>query len=253
MSFTITGQTIKIFKKILDVCKDIGISDIRLICSSEKISINGMSSCHVSLLLITIFPEKSDINESFILDISVIVLHTVLKKFKDTDIKFTRLDDTLDIFQISKEIGELKINISLLSIEQDTMEIPPIEYNDINFSSNSFSSISDAINILDDGECKISLYDNKIVFNANGDVNGSKTSINITKEFEDDDKNDDKNDELIVCHTYSCKYINSFSKFSSLFSEVSLNLANEFPFLILFENDNIKINCYIAPKMNNEQ
>jgi len=258
--------------------------------SKQGLQLQAMDSSHVALVSMMIQEngfESFRCEKNMALGINLGSLSKILKCSGNDD-KLTlcaeQNEDRLGLkFESAKKDRESSFDLKLMQIEGDSLGIPETDYMaEITMSSNEFQRICRDLTIL--GETvTINVDKDEVSFSSSGDI--GKGDIRIKKSSgvdksskkkksnkksvknEDGENDDDENNETAVdsnsdieitlvepCQlTFALRYLNLFSKATTLTDKVILKLHHESPLVVSYEiNDVGYIRYYLAPKIEED-
>jgi len=285
--FEATLEKASLLKKIIEAMKDL-VTEGNFDTSKNGLSLQAMDSSHVALVSMLI-QEGGFINyrceKNMALGINLGSLSKILKCAGNDD-KLTicaeQNEDRLGLkFESGKGDRESSFDLKLMQIEGDSLGIPETDYMaEIIMSSSEFQRICRDLTIL--GETvTINVDKEEVSFSSSGDigkgdikirksqgVDPKKKEIKKTKKTnKEDGENNDDNDDTNVdtasdieitmiepCQlTFALRYLNLFSKATTLTDKVVLKLHHESPLVVSYEiNDVGYIRYYLAPKIEED-
>jgi len=285
--FEATLEKASLFKKIIEAMKDL-VNEANFDTSKQGLTLQAMDSSHVALVSMNIQEsgfESFRCDKTMALGINLGSLSKILKCAGNDD-KLTlcaeQNEDRLGLkFESSKKDRESSFDLKLMQIEGDSLGIPETDYKaEITMSSVEFQRICRDLTIL--GETvTINVDKDEVSFSASGDIgkgdikirkgNGVDSSSKKKKKTkkvkdEDGDNKDEENDtnvdfssdiEITMAEpcqlTFALRYLNLFSKATSLTDKVILKLHDESPLVVSYEiNDVGYIRYYLAPKIEED-
>ena len=223
-----------LLKKIIESIKEL-INDASWSCDDNGISLNAMDSSHVAL--VSILLDKSSFTEyqcdkSITLGINTNSLSKILKCSSNDEIITIQTDYNCDVLKIiyNSKNRESEYELKLMNLDVEHVE----SLKDLNYECKDLINIGDtiSINCTKDG----------VIFSTKGD--SSNGNIKLDNSYIINGIQED------ICETFSLKYMNFFTKASSLSDKVLLYISNEIPIMIEYElNYNSYIRFYLAPKL----
>jgi len=238
------------FKNIFEVLKDI-LNDVNIYFTKEGIRITTLDTARVALidlhLLAENFEEYTCDGDEYIAGVNVTNTFKLLKPITVNDtltIEYSR--ETLN-FKIENELkkSNTQFNLKLLEIDEDHIQIPDIQTKVTTvMQSSDFQRICrDMMNL--STEIIISRVDDEITFECDGDFAKQKTNIKC---------GDQEKFIGTLSGLYSLKYLNLFTKATSMCSNIQIMMENDMRFLILKYNvANLgELKFYLATKVDPE-
>lgn len=249
-----------IFKKLIDCMqKIISQNETVFKCDSTGISVSAMDSAHVCLVKLELKAESLDVYEiyepiSFCINLPIMlkILGSLSGKLVITKEygKPNKDGEYIDSSSIMIEIndGEEGVSCKLqeMQCEQDELGIPSQEFQYIyEMSSSLFKTIcTDMINISYGTVKMIANADLTFILSDDG-INYNRTLRNKAVEFQEN--------HTIEC-SFALKYLNDFSKSSTLSKNVTINLDPNLPMKVsyMIGEDMGNLMFYLAPKIDDE-
>ena len=238
------------FKSIFEVLKDI-LNDVNIYFTKEGIKITTLDTARAALIDLHLpsdnFEEYVCDDEEYVAGVNITNTFKLLKPITN--------NDTLEL-EYSKEVLNFKIQnetkkcntefkLKLLEIDEDHIQIPDLEASVTTvMPSSDFQRICrDMTNL--STEIRISRENDEIVFECDGDFAKQNTRIKCS---------DHENFNNTLSGLYSLKYLNLFTKATSMCSSVQILMESEMRFLILKYNiANLgELKFYLATKVDPE-
>jgi proliferating cell nuclear antigen len=238
------------FKNTFEVLKDI-LNDVNVYFTKDGISITTLDTARAALvdlkLLSENFEEYICENEERIAGINITNTFKLLKPITNNDTLEIENDfETLN-FKIENDLkkSNTQFKLKLLELDEDHIQIPQIDtFITTVMPSVDFQRICrDMMNI--SNEIVISRVDDEIVFECDGDFAQQKTIIKCQDQEEFKGQ---------LSGVYSLKYINLFTKATSMCASVQIQMEQDMRFLILKYNvANLgELNFFLATKVSQE-
>lgn len=263
MVWTIHLQDGDIFRRIVDCIKDL-VPDTNIAVNSDGLSMQAMDSSHVSLVALDL---QSRGFTSFNCDRpdSIGVNFAALTKI----LKFVGAGDSLTLahandidnlellVESSTQTRMLAFHLRLIEIDVEQLGIPHVDYKAfIRMKSDYFKSLIHKLKSLAD-TVQIHVTNKAVKFSLNGDAG---TTDLVLKQADGDESNEQID---IKCSedlklTFALRYLESFSKASTLSEFVTLKLAINMPLAVEYRildsnnNDFGHLQYYLAPKIEDE-
>jgi len=249
----------KIFKQIIESIKDL-IVDANMDCSQDEISIQSMDSSHVSLVAVSLQSAGLDhyrCDRPVTLGFNTSNLSKILKCANNEDIITLKSDDAGDtltlMFEHPNQSRIADFELKLMDIENDQLGIPDTPYKcTVQMPSSEFQRIIRDLQVL--GEtCTISCTKEGIRFSVSGDLG---TGNVLTRSNDGGDKEDDQviiDMEEPVELNFALRYLNFFTKATSLSSKVIICMSPDVPVAIEYPIDEVGyVKFYLAPKIDED-
>lgn len=249
-----------LFKKIIEAIKDL-VTDAPFDCTEMYMSLQAMDASHVALVslkLETGIFEKYRCDRTVCIALSLTDLSKVLKCAKNEDSCLIRYDeDNGDsvTFTFEDTHGRKQdIVQNLMTIDVDHLGIPDSKYAciiempsaEFQRTCRDIAMFSDSLSIC--GRQK----SNSVVFSGKGDSVTNIVTYTSGSTSADDDESEivsiDVRKDIKV--SYSIKFMNHFTKATSLCSRVRISVSNNVPMTVEYGiEDNGYLRFYLAPKI----
>ena len=167
-----------------------------------------------------------------------------------------RADDAADsisfTFESAKQEKVSEFELKLMDIDGEFLGIPETEYNaSVTMSSNEFSKICRDLTILGD-TVVIAASKEGVRFSVKGDMGAGNILVKQGGAVADDPASG-TTIELSepVTLTFALRYLNLFSKATSLSEQVKLSMSPDVPLVVEYKMKDLGyIRFYLAPKLN---
>lgn len=238
-------QFIELFKFMKNVSQYVS-----MICTDELINIQLLDDSHVSLLDIKFkcsWFSKYNCEKHITFSINNLIFNKILNIYTLGSFLHCSLnDDTFDISFLNKEENKY-FTIHLLDIDKDILSPQSIETSlDFSIKTKLFDKYINDISIFGD-DIEISCKDDKISLSSNSEE--GKILIVIDNE---NLVNFNVVDDYDVSFKYSIKYIQYITKLKIVFHTTHIFIDENSPLIVKFDNIDIDITYYIAPKTEDE-
>ena len=232
------------FKSAFEVLKDI-LNDINVYFDEKGIRITTLDTARTALVDFSLLAdnfEEYECNETVVAGINVTNTFKLLKTISNNDILSFEINNK-EILEIKIENGNKKsctvFQLKLLDINEDFIEIPkvPISVTTV-MPSVDFQRICRDMNNLGQ-ELRIIRKDDKLSIRCEGDFANQETVIECSENYKGE-----------IEGVYSLKYLNLFTKATSMCSTVRIVQEEQNRFLTLKYNvANLgEMNFYMATK-----
>jgi len=217
------------FKSAFEVLKDI-LNDVNVYFSKEGLRILTLDTARVALVDMFLPCENFEeyTSETLVAGINVNNMFKLLKFISNSDTLTMEMKNReyLDIrIENAMKRSDTKFQLKLLDIDEDQIEVPEIEMSSVTtMPSVDFQRIIRDMNALAT-DVDITRDNNKFVIQCSGDFANQETSIEC---------NDDFRGRLTG--KYSLKYLQLFTKATSMCSSVNIMQEEENRFLVLKYN-----------------
>jgi len=245
-----------ILKKIIEALKDL-VGDANFDCSSTGIALQAMDSSHVALVSLHLNCEGFEhfrCDRRLSLGINLNSMSKILKIAGNEDTIVLKAEDQADvvnfIFENAAADKLSNFELKLQDIDAEHLGIPDKAYSAIvKMPSAEFQRICRDLTIIGDS-VNITASKEGVKFSVAGDIGGG--SINLKQTASESD------DNAVVIHlveevslTFALRYLNFFTKATSLSGSMVLQLHPDMPLLVSYTIENLGvIRFYLAPKVD---
>ncbi|XP_030835356.1 proliferating cell nuclear antigen [Strongylocentrotus purpuratus] len=249
-----------ILKKALEGIREL-ITSGNWECSSAGISMQGMDPSHVAL---TVLMLQNDLFDQFRCDRNVTLglnhatFSKILKCAANDDIITLKAEDQPDecnlLFQSANDDKTSDFIIKLTDIDQETLGIPDTEYAaTVKVPSVEFQRICRDLSQFGD-TIIISVKKGCVEFSGTGEIGSAKIALKESGNVDDDEKVSVEMDKDTPCSlSFASRYLNYFTKATSLSDTVTLQLCPEHPLVVSYDiGDNGSLKYYLAPKIEED-
>jgi len=249
-----------LLKKIQDALKDI-VTEASWDCTSAGLSLQAMDDSHVSLVQLTL---RSDGFENYRCDrnlamgIQMASFSKLLKCANNDDIITLKADDDGDMLEMLFEAPngekESHYEMKLMDLDCEQLGIPDQEYScTIKLPSGEFAKICRDLSQI--GECiVITCTKDGVQFSAKGDLGSGTVKLNQKLDVEKEEDQVSVEISEPVQLTFAVKYLNLFTKATSLSGSVCLSMSNDVPLVVEYKVEDMgHIKYFLAPKIDDEE
>jgi len=249
----------ELFKKIIGSISDL-VNDGNFMCDSHHISFQGMDSSHVSLVALSLRSEGFKdyrCDRDITLGINFGSLSKILKCMGNKDSLALRADDDGDtvlfVFESPDQGRISNFELKLMDIDTEQLGIPDTEYKCvIKMPSTEFQRICRDLSAIGDTVI-VSATKEGVKFSVTGDIGSGDMTLKNSTQSVDNDENENVLIELDepVTQTFALRYLNNFTKASSLSQTVSISLGPDVPLVVEYKIDDLGyVRYYLAPKID---
>jgi proliferating cell nuclear antigen len=235
--------------------------NINVMFEQERMFIQAMDSARVSIVEMYLPKSWFDryenkTNGSIRIGINTTIMFKVLStrdKIQSINLKYEGTDSdrlAVDFSSDSKTVFNKFFEIPLMDIDEELMEIPPMEYQaEFSLSSQNFGSLVSQMKLFGD-TLQIECSEDKIQLSSVS-VDVGKMNVNIPIE----DLTSfaiDEGESLNL--SFSITHLHSICAYSKVSKDVEICITNDYPIRLTYplnEND-AKFVFYLAPKINND-
>ncbi|KAG6547893.1 hypothetical protein Mapa_010713 [Marchantia paleacea] len=249
-----------LLKKVLEAIKDL-VTEANFDCSETGFSLQAMDSSHVALVALLLRSDtfehyRCDRNMSMGMNLSNMA--KMLKCAANDDIITMKADDGGDavtfVFESPKEDKTSDFEMKLMDIDSEHLGIPESSYDAIvKMPSNEFGRICRDLSTIGDSVA-ISVSKDGVKFATTGDI-GSANIIcrqNNAVEKKEEEVVIELNEPVTL--TFALRYLNSFTKATTLSDSVTLSMSKELPVVVEYKiAETGHIRFYLAPKIEEEE
>lgn len=238
------------FKSIFEVLKDI-LNDVNIYFTKEGIKITTLDTARAALVDLHLssdnFEEYVCDEEECVAGVNITNTFKLLKPVTNNDTLELEFAKEVLKFRIQNEVkkSNTEFKLKLLEIDEDHIQIPALEtaVTTVMQSSDFQRICRDMMNL--STEIRISREGGELVFECDGDFAKQNTRIQC---------DDQENFEYTLSGLYSLKYLNLFTKATSMCSNVQILMEDEMRFLILkYDVANLgELKFYLATKVDPE-
>lgn len=249
----------KIFKQLIEAIKDL-VTNANLDCTTDDIGMQAMDSSHVSLVQITLRSTGFDhyrCDRAISLGMNSSNLSKILKCAGNEDVLTLKAEDSADkltlMFESPSQDRISDFELALMDINDDQLGIPDCEYKcTVRMPSNEFQRIVRDMMTLGD-TCVISCTKEGIRFSVNGDLGTGNVLIRANATDKEEDQVIIDMEEPVEL-TFALRYLNLFTKATSLGPAVVISMSPDVPIVIEYPIDEIgHVKYYLAPKIEEDE
>lgn len=249
----------RVFKLIIEAVKDL-IQDANWDCSKEEMALQAMDSSHVSLVQVTLRDAGFDLyrcDRSLTLGFNTTLISKILKCAGNDDSITLKAEDEAEKLTLMFEnpsadrISDFEIKLSDIDTEQ--LGIPDTTYKcTIKMPSNEFQRIIRDMQVLGES-CQISCTKEGCRFSVSGESGSGNILIRANSTDKEEDQVIIDMDEPVEL-TFSNRYLNFFTKATSLGPSVILSMSPDVPIVVEYPIENLgHVKFYLAPKIDDDE
>jgi len=251
----------ELFKKIISSVSDL-VNEGNFMCDAHHMSFQGMDSSHVSLVALSLRSQGFKdyrCDRDITLGINFGSLSKILKCMSSKDTLAIRAEDDGDtvlfVFESPDQSTISNFELKLMDIDSEQLGIPETEYKCvIKMPSSEFQRICRELSALGDTVI-ISATKEGIKFSVKGDIGSGDMTLKHSTQSVDSDATDSVIIELDepVTQTFALRYLNNFTKATSLSPTVSISLGPDVPLVVEYKIDDLgSVRYYLAPKIDDQ-
>ncbi|KAG6550965.1 hypothetical protein Mapa_007580 [Marchantia paleacea] len=249
-----------LLKKVLDAIKDL-VTDANFDCNESGFQLQAMDSSHVALVALLL---RSDGFEQYRCDRNISMgmnlgnMAKMLRCANNDDIITIKADDGGDsvtfMFESPNQDKVSDFEMKLMDIDSEHLGIPETEHHAIiKMPSAEFARICRDLSTIGD-TVLIAVTKSEVKFTTQGDIGSANVVCrqNNSVDNKDDQTVIDMNEPVSL--TFALRYLNSFTKATTLSSTVTLSMSKELPVVVEYKIAEVgHIRFYLAPKIEDEE
>jgi len=247
-----------LIKKLIDSIKDL-VSDINLEISAMGISLQAMDSSHVALVTLNLSSEGFEeyrCDKSMTLGVSITNLAKVLRCGGNDDSLTLSCEDESKLkikFENIKSKKSCEFDLSLITIDTEHLGIPDTKYSSlITLSSSEFSKICKELYAINE-TVNIEVDKKFIKFYVNNETIGGGFTLESNDSDDTELQCKIETDETVNL-AFALRYLNMFTKASSIGQQVNLFLSKEFPLMVQYKLAELGVlKFYLAPRISDNE
>jgi len=250
-----------VLKKLVEAMKDL-VNDANLDCASTGVTMQAMDSSHVSLVSLKLDTDGFDryrCDRTMSLGLNLGSLSKILKCASGDDIVTLKTEEGSDLITFMFESASAdrvsEFDMKLMDIDSEHLTVPDQTYScQIKMPSSEFQRICRDLAVLGD-TCTIKCTKDGVRFSVKGDL-GTGSILHKHGSGAAADKAEEG--VTIVCEepvelTFALRYLNFFTKATSLAPVVSLSMTKDVPLVVAYEMEGLgHLKYFLAPKIDEE-
>jgi len=250
----------RVFKQLIEALKDL-VQDANVDCNEDGLSIQAMDSSHVSLVAVELRSGGFDhyrCDRTISLGFNSANMSKILKCAGNDDIITLKAEDTADslmlMFESPSQDRIADFELKLMDIDSEQLGIPDTDYKcTIKMPSSEFQRIIRDLQVLGD-TCVINCTKEGVRFSVSGDLGTGNVLIRSNSAPEKEEEQVLIDMEEPVELTFALRYLNFFTKATSLGPSVIISMSPDVPIVVEYpieESGHIKY--YLAPKIDENE
>uniref|UniRef100_A0A6A7FPY7 DNA sliding clamp PCNA n=2 Tax=Hirondellea gigas TaxID=1518452 RepID=A0A6A7FPY7_9CRUS len=248
-----------LLKKVMEAIKDL-LNEASFDCAHSGILLQAMDNSHVSLVSLNLRKEGFDkyrCDRNIVMGMNLTSMSKILKCASNDDIITMKAQDSADtvtfVFESPNQEKVSEYEMKLMNLDQDQLGIPETEYCCIiKLPSGEFARICRDLSQFGES-IVISCTKEGVKFSAAGDIGTANIKLAQTGTV-------DKEEDAVIVDmqepvtlTFSCKYLNMFTKATPLSPQVCLSMSPDVPLVVEYKIGEIgHIRYYLAPRIGDE-
>ncbi|KAF8371996.1 pcn-1, partial [Pristionchus pacificus] len=249
-----------LLKKIVESIKEL-VTDAPFDCSESSMCLQAMDSSHVALVSLKLEVGLFDTyrcDRSFNLGMSLANMSKALKCANNDDTCMIKHDDNEGdsvtfTFCDTKRDKTQDVTVKMMDIDSEHLGIPEQDYSVvISMPSSEFQKTCKDLSMFSDS-LNITATKSGVTFSGKGDTGSSVVQYSNSSSADDEKEAINITVKEPVNVNFSIKYMNQFTKASSISDRVTLSLCNEVPVVVEYGiEDNGHLRFYLAPKIDDD-
>lgn len=249
-----------LLKKVLEATREL-IQEANFEVSTTGISLQAMDSSHVSLVSLNLRADGFDhfrCDRSFSMGMNLNNMNKMLKCAGADDAITMRAEDGADVvtFLFESPSGERisEFELKLMDITTENLGIPDTEYSaTVRMSSTEFQRICRDLSSIGD-TVEISVTKDGVKFATSGDIGAANVICRQNTSVDKPDEQTAIDMQEPVALTFALRYLNSFTKATSLSGAVVVKLSKELPVVVEYKIAEMgHVRYYLAPKIDEDE
>lgn len=229
--------------------------------STTGISLQAMDSSHVPLVSLNLRADGFDhfrCDRSFSMGMNLNNMNKMLKCAGTDDAITMRAEDDADVvtFLFESPGGERisEFELKLMDITTENLGIPDTEYSaTVSMNSSEFQRICRDLSSIGD-TVEISVTKDGVKFATSGDIGAANVICRQNASVDKPDEQTAIDMQEPVALTFALRYLNSFTKATSLSGSVVVKLSKELPVVVEYKiADMGHVRYYLAPKIDEDE
>ncbi|XP_066357200.1 proliferating cell nuclear antigen-like [Miscanthus floridulus] len=247
-----------LLKKVLEAIREL-VTDANFDCSGTGFSLQAMDSSHVALLLRAEGFEHYHCNRNLSMGMNLNNMAKMLCCARnDDDIITIKADDGSDtvtfMFESPNQGKIADCEMKLMDIDSEHLGIPDSEYQAIvRMPSAKFMRICKVLSGIGDTVI-ISVTKEDVKFSTSGQIGSGNIVCRQNQTIDKPEEATTIEMQEPVSLTFALRYMNSFTKASSLSEQVTISLSSELPVVVEYKIAEMGyIRFYLAPKIEEDE
>mmetsp|Transcript_12527 Transcript_12527/g.15735 ORF Transcript_12527/g.15735 Transcript_12527/m.15735 type:complete len:262 (+) Transcript_12527:121-906(+) len=250
----------RLFKLIIEAIKDL-IAQASWDCDSDGMTLQAMDSSHVSLVEVNL--RESGFNHyrsdrPITVGFDTTMVSKILKCAGNDDVITLKAEDEGEkltlMFESPNQDRISDFELKLMEIETEQLGIPETSYKcTVKMPSSEFQRIVRDMQVLGD-TCQISCTKEGCRFSVTGENGSGNILIRASTASDKEEEQVIIDMEEPVELTFSQRYLNFFTKATSLAPTVVLSLSPDVPIVVEYPIEGLgHVKYYLAPKIDDEE
>nr|AGM32102.1 proliferating cell nuclear antigen [Coptotermes formosanus] len=248
-----------ILKKVLEAIKEL-LNEATFDCSDSGIQLQAMDNSHVSLVSMNLRSDGFDkyrCDRNISMGMNLGSMSKILKCAANDDIVTMKAQDNADtvtfVFESPNQEKVSDYEMKLMNLDQEHLGIPETNYACVvHLPAGEFARICRDLSQFGES-IVISCTKEGVKFSSVGDVGSANIKLAQTSNVDKEELAVTIEMEEPVTLTFASRYLNSFTKATSLSNVVQLSMSPDVPLVVEHRIGEIgHIRYYLAPKIEDE-
>jgi len=248
MSFIATFDAAGILKQIVDGVKPL-VSEVNLVCDEHGMSFQAMDASHVSLCSVKIRGEALahySCTSTMVLGLPLLHVDKILSTIHPTDRLTLEAEGSMLHLSVVRDTRVSEFSLHLMTIEQEQIEIPPVDPSQQHCSCNMPSSVFQKtirdLALLGD-RCSLTFRPGEVCFSATGDIGSGHLTLKSTQDVEVTALAETSGD-------FATRYLALFAKCGNVAPSVSIAMLDKQPLRIRYCSAFASLEFFLAPRID---
>ncbi|KAJ4445137.1 proliferating cell nuclear antigen [Periplaneta americana] len=248
-----------ILKKVLEAIKDL-LNEATFDCSDSGIQLQAMDNAHVSLVSMNLRSDGFDkyrCDRNISMGMNLGSMAKILKCAANEDVVTMKAQDNADtvtfVFESPNQEKVSDYEMKLMNLDQEHLGIPETDYACVvRLPAVEFARICRDLSQFGESVI-ISCTKEGVKFSSVGDIGAANIKLAQTSNVDKEEQAVTIEMQEPVSLTFASKYLNSFTKATSLSTVVQLSMSPDVPLVVEYRIGEIgHIRYYLAPKIEDE-
>ncbi|XP_068237430.1 proliferating cell nuclear antigen-like [Palaemon carinicauda] len=248
-----------ILSKVTNAIKEL-LNEATWVCTDSGIQLQAIDTSHVSLVSLNLLAEGFDeykCDRNLVMGINISVMSKILKCATDDDVVTIKAQDNADtitfIFEFRSQQKNSKYIMKLMNLDPEYLNISDINHNClIRMPSNEFSLICRDLSQFGDS-INIACIKDGVKFSTGGDIGTANIKFAKMSSVDNKERAVEVEVQEPIKITFSCRYLNLFTKATAFSPRVSLFMSLNMPMVVEYSIEDVgNIRYFLAPKIEEE-
>ncbi|PSN38108.1 Proliferating cell nuclear antigen [Blattella germanica] len=248
-----------LLKKVLEAIKDL-LNEATFDCSDSGIQLQAMDNSHVSLVSLNLRSDGFDkyrCDRNLSMGMNLASMTKILKCAANEDVVTMKAQDNADtvtfVFESPNQEKVSDYEMKLMNLDQEHLGIPETDYACVvRLPAAEFARICRDLSQFGESVV-ISCTKEGVKFSSAGDIGSANVKLAQTTNVDKEELAVTIEMQEPVTLTFASRYLNSFTKATSLSTAVQLSMSPDVPLVVEYRIGEIgHIRYYLAPKIEDE-